>query len=174
MLTDLTKPIGDDRPTNGLGKTLLIDPYTRRPYSLGAMGRYTAPTGKSFFIQNQPFSAADNTTTEIIAAVPNYRIVVVGYIVQSGATAQTITFKSASDAVSHIMQNGAYGGCTRPVLTGGEYFSTLGGEALNATTSSASGAVTTGSIDYALVPDSSIVDENGDPLVDEDGNPISG
>lgn len=173
MLTDLTKTIGNDKP-NGFVNALLIDPASRRPYSLASFGRYTAANGESLHVRHAPFSAADNATTELVAAVPGYAIVVVGYIVQSGATAQTFIFKSASTAISNTMQNGAYGGASRPIIYGGGYFETLPGEALNGTTSSAAAAVTTGIVDYVLVPDYSLVDENGEIIVDGDGNPISG
>lgn len=166
-----TKQIGNN--PRDLIQVLLIDPYTRRPVLPGGFGRYSSPTGLSLLVRHKNFEAADDDDTEIVAAVPGYSIAVVGYIVQSGATAQDITFKSDATAISHTMQNGAYGGATRPIIYGGNYFETLAGEPLVATTSSASGAVTTGCIDYVLIPDSSIVDEDGNPIVDENGNPIS-
>jgi hypothetical protein len=171
MAIDPTKAIGNN--PRDLIQVLQIDPFTRKPVAVGAFGRYSDQTGNSLVIHHQAFSAADNDTTEIVAAVPGYSIVVVGYIVQSGATAQTFVFESAATAISHTMQNGAYGGAVRPILNGGSYFSTMPDEALNGTTSSAAGAVTTGMVDYVLVPDTSLVDENGDPIVDGDGNPIS-
>jgi len=171
MPIDPTKAIGNT--PRDLIQVLQIDPYTRKPVAVGAFGRYTDADGNSLIIHHKAFSVADNTAdSEIVAAVPGYLIAVVGYIVQSGATAQTFTFNSASDAISHVMQNGAYGGATRPILNGGCYFSTMPDEALTGTTSSAAGAATNGMVDYVLVPDNSIVDENGDPVVDENGNPI--
>jgi hypothetical protein len=157
----------------------LVDPYLNIPVApIGANGRYADAKGNSLLIRNKPFSAADNTTdSAIIAAVPYYIIAVVGYIVQSGATPQNFTFNSkgsgSGTAISHTMQNGVNGGATRPILYGGAYFSTLPGEGLTGTTSSASGAATKGMVDYVLVPDPSIQWADGSPILGADGQPLA-
>jgi hypothetical protein len=175
-MIDPTKKVGAN-PTGAI-HVFLVDPYTRLPVAPLAHGRYVDPKGNSLLIQHLPFSVGDNLTDyQILAGVPNYIIAVVGYIVQSGATAQQFAFKSKGNdvgvAISHIMQNGAYGGASRPIINGGSYFQTLPGEALTAYTSSAGGDGTTGMIDYVLIPDPSIQWEAGSPLLDEHGQTIA-
>jgi hypothetical protein len=81
--------------------------------------------------------AALETDHELIAAVADHRIVVLAVMEHCGDVATTITFNSASDAISCDFDNVAYGGAVLPFNPQG-WFKTEESEALTATTSAGS------------------------------------
>lgn len=81
--------------------------------------------------------AAGETDHELVAAVADHRIVVLAMMEHCGDTATSITFNSASTAISCTFANVAYGGAVLPECKQG-WFKTEEGEALTATTSAGS------------------------------------
>lgn len=92
--------------------------------------------------------AASQTASTLVAAVTGKVIVVIGCTVLCGGTATTLTFNSASAAISGAHANGANGGFCWPTIGGTcGYLQTIVSEALTVTT----GAGSTTTIDVTWV-----------------------
>ncbi len=92
--------------------------------------------------------AAAQTASSVIAAVTSKKIRVLGVVFVAGATATSITFNSASAAITCLFANAANGGAVLPFNPCG-WFETVAGEALTATTGA--GATTGIQVQYVEV-----------------------
>ncbi len=92
--------------------------------------------------------AAAQTDSSVVAAVTGKKLRVQAVVFVAGATATTITFNSASTAISCLFANAANGGAALPFNPCG-WFETVAGEALTATTGA--GATTGIQVQYVEV-----------------------
>lgn len=92
--------------------------------------------------------AASDTDEPIVAAITDRKIRVLGVVINHGdTTASSVTFNTASAAISPAFKGPANGGFVLPV--GGGWFETNRGEALTVTTGA--GSTTNIHVVYAVV-----------------------
>ena len=94
-------------------------------------------------------SAAENATTELVAAVTGKRIIVVGGLLSASTATQAATFKSASTAISGAMA--LFPGLPFALSESDVgYMETVAGEALNVTLANVAGGGLAGVLRYIL------------------------
>lgn len=116
-----------------------------------ASGKLMLPDGTLVDVKRTFVDIATNTASgSLIAAVVGKKVRVLALFAQVGATAQTLTFKRGSTAVSGVTVLPAAGKIERPFCKDG-YFETAVNEAF-IVTAAAGGSTTSFEILYAEVP----------------------
>lgn len=101
-------------------------------------GKIILPNGQPVQVRRAFDDCASNATTELLAAVSDKVFRVLSLIMLHGGTAGTVTFKSASTAISPVFSNAANGGVVLPFNQHGWFQTNAINEALNVTVSNSS------------------------------------
>lgn len=101
-------------------------------------GHLVLSNGQRVQVKRAWVNALTNATTELIPAKAGVVFRVVAAFMLGGATAPSVTFKSASDAISPLFANAANGGAVLPPNLWGWFQTDTMNEALNVTVTSSS------------------------------------
>lgn len=111
---------------------------------------YTADGAQHTLVGTMADVAASQTDQELVGASVGHEIVVFSVVLQTGATATTFVFNTASDQLSMTFQNAGNGGAVLPHNPKG-WFKTVANEALTCTTGA--GSTTGVQINTARIPE---------------------
>ena len=125
----LTVPHGKHFVSTEKGETLSTSP---------GIANVRLPNGETAQVKRAFVTATTNATTELLAAVADKLFRVLSVVMLGGGTAPTVTFKSASTAISPAFTFAANGGAVLPPNPWGWFQTNAINEALNVTVSSSS------------------------------------
>lgn len=106
--------------------------------TLAAIDRVVLSNGEPAQVKRAFATAASNDTTELIPAVSDKLLRVVSLVMLQGATAGSVTLKSASTAISPVFTQAANGGMVLPFNPHGWFQTNAINEAFNVTVSNSS------------------------------------
>ena len=149
----------------------LVDPGSGNAISPGGGSRYQSPGGDSFFIRTKKANVTAATTAgELIAAVADYTIVILGLILQSGGTATDVTLLSNAVAATPLIALDIRQQFTLP---DSQNPWAVGVPSTSITITTGAGATTGVIVRYALVPNSALTGPDGNPIYAADGTVVT-